>query len=115
MAQGTWDRVDAYFEDVLGLADESLSAALAATAAAGMPAIAVSPAQGKLLHLLARTLGARRILEVGTLGGYSAIWLARALPEGGRLVSLEIDPRHAQVARANLERAGLGPKAEVRV
>ena len=115
MAQGTWDRVDAYFEDVLRLTDESLAAALAATAAAGMPAIAVSPAQGKLLHLLARTLGARRILEVGTLGGYSAIWLARALPEGGRLVTLEIDPRHAEVARANLERAGLASKAEVRV
>ena len=115
MAQGPWDRVDAYFEDVLGLADEPLSAALAATAAAGMPAIAVSPAQGKLLHLLARTLGARRILEVGTLGGYSAIWLARALPEGGRLVTLEIDSRHAEVARANLERAGLGAKVEVRV
>src|SRR5512147_1374751 len=108
----TWDLVDAYFEDVLGLADESLAAALAATAAAGMPAIAVSPAQGKLLHLLARCVGAHRILEVGTLGGYSAIWLARALPEGGRLVTLELDPRHAEVARANLARAGLASKAE---
>ena len=88
---------------------------LEANAGAGLPAIDVSPAQGKFLYLLAKSSGAERILEVGTLGGYSTIWLARALPAGGRVVTLEIDPHHAEVARGNLERAGVGERVEVRV
>jgi predicted O-methyltransferase YrrM len=92
-----------------------LEAALAASAAAGLPAINVSPVQGKLLHLLARAIGARNVLEIGTLGGYSTIWLARALPDGGRLISLEADARHAEVARANIARAGLQAEVEVRL
>jgi predicted O-methyltransferase YrrM len=107
--------VDAFFEERLGLVDPALEAALAANEAAGLPAIDVSPAQGKLLHLFARMVGARRILEIGTLGGYSTIWLARALPEGGRLVTLEAEPRHAEVARSNLERAGLGALVDLRL
>ena len=95
--------------------DPILEAALAAGLAAGMPQIQVSPTQGKFLHLLARIQGARRILEVGTLAGYSTIWLGRALPPDGRLVSLELNPRHAEVARANLRRAGLDTIAEVLV
>lgn len=110
-----WRDVDAYFADRLFVADEALAAALAANARAGLPAIDVSPAQGKLLHLLAQLMGAQRILEVGTLGGYSTIWLARALPADGSLVTLEIDPRHAEVARRNLERAGVGDRVDVRV
>ena len=96
-------------------ADPALEAALAASAAAGLPAINVSPVQGKLLHLLARAIGARNVLEIGTLGGYSTIWLARALPDGGRLISLEADAKHAEVARANIARAGLEDKVEVRL
>ena len=107
--------VDAYIVDRLLPADAALDAALAANAAAGLPPIDISAPQGKLLHLLARLAGAARILEVGTLGGYSTIWLARALPVGGRLVTCEIDPHHAAVARANLERAGVGDRVEVRV
>ena len=95
--------------------DPILDDVLAANAAAGLPAHDVSPSQGKLLHLLARIAGARRILEVGTLGGYSTIWLARALPPGGRLITLEIDPKHAAVARENLARAGFANIARVRV
>ncbi|MEW2556646.1 O-methyltransferase [Streptomyces zhihengii] len=112
--QDRWNAVDQYVTELLVPADEALDAALAASAAAGLPPIAVAPNQGKFLHLLARVAGARRILEIGTLGGYSAIWLARALPENGRLISLEFDPAHADVARANLEHAGLGAVAEVR-
>jgi predicted O-methyltransferase YrrM len=111
----TWTAVDDYFNAAFIPADESLDAALADTAAGGLPPIAVSAAQGKLLHLLARTANARRILEIGTLGGYSTIWMARALPADGRLISLELDPHHAEVARANIERAGLTSKVEVRV
>nr|WP_281502930.1 O-methyltransferase [Ancylobacter crimeensis] len=96
-------------------ADPLLESALAATEAAGIRAINVAPNQGKLLMLLARMRGARRILEIGTLGGYSTIWLARALPDEGRLVTLELDPRHAEVARANLEAAGVDGKVEIRV
>ncbi|WP_405358734.1 O-methyltransferase [Kitasatospora sp. NBC_00085] len=114
-AQQTWDAVDAYFSEKLVGRDPVLEAAVAAADAAGLPRIAVAPNQGKLLHLLALTQGARRILEVGTLGGYSAIWLARALPADGRLITLEISPAHAEVARANLARAGLQQVAEVRV
>jgi predicted O-methyltransferase YrrM len=92
-----------------------LEAALEASAAAGLPSINVSPVQGKFLHLLVLATGARRILEIGTLGGYSTLWLARALPVGGRLVSLELQPRHAEVARANLDRAGVSERVEIRV
>jgi predicted O-methyltransferase YrrM len=107
--------VDAYINAQLVGDDAVLDAALARAADAGMPAIEVSPNQGKLLHLLARLCGARRILELGTLAGYSTIWLARALPAGGRLISLEAEARYAAVARANLAHAGLDDRAEVRV
>ena len=115
MGQADWSAVDDYIAGHLLGDDSVLEAALASNAAAGLPAIDVSPAQGKMLHLFARGMGARRILEVGTLGGYSTIWLARALPEGGRLVTLELDPHHAATARANLAHAGLADKVEVRV
>jgi len=113
--EADWKRVDAYIVDRLVPADAALDAALAANAAAGLPAIDVAPNQGKLLHILARLVGARRILEIGTLGGYSTIWMARALPDGGRLVTLEADPGHAEVARANLARAGLAESVELLV
>ncbi|MEV6420702.1 O-methyltransferase [Streptomyces sp. NPDC051662] len=114
MSQEQWNAVDRYFTDQLAPGDEALSAALAASDAAGLPAIGVAPNQGKLLQLLARIQGARTVLEIGTLGGYSTIWLARALPEDGKLISLEYDPRHAEVARANLVHAGLDKITEVR-
>jgi predicted O-methyltransferase YrrM len=114
VSESLWTAVDAYFNDSLRANDAALDHALAASRSEGLPAIAVAPNQGKLLNLLARSIGARRILEVGTLGGYSTIWLARALPDGGRLVSLEIDPHHAEVARKNLAFAGLDEVAEVR-
>lgn len=107
--------VDAWIADRLIGGDPALDKALARNAAEGLPAIDVSAAQGKLLHVLARSIGAWRILEVGTLGGYSTIWLARALPDHGVLVTLEIDPHHAEVARANLDAAGIGDKVEIRV
>ncbi len=110
-----WEQVDAYLVEQLIPPDPALGAALAANAAAGLPSIDVSPAQGKLLHILARMIGARRILEVGTLGGYSTIWLARALPPDGRLVTLEFAPAHAEVARSNIARAGLADRVEIRV
>ncbi|WP_405781146.1 O-methyltransferase [Streptomyces sp. NBC_00859] len=112
--QDQWTEVDRYFTDHLAPADDALDAALASSDAAGLLPINVAPNQGKLLHLLARIQGARTILEFGTLGGYSTIWLARALPSDGRLVSLEADPAAADVARANLARAGLDAIAEVR-
>lgn len=111
----TWTAVDALFEANLLPSDPALEAALDASAAAGLPPHAVSPTQGRLLHLLARMIGARRVLEIGTLGGYSTIWLARALPADGRLVTLEISAAHAAVARENLTRAGVGDRVEVRV
>ncbi|MFF7139771.1 MULTISPECIES: O-methyltransferase [Streptomyces] len=114
-AQEAWDDVDAYFTTLLAPDDEVLTEALRDSDAAGLPQIAVSPNQGKLLHLLARIQGARRVLEIGTLGGYSTIWLARALPEDGRLITLEYSAVHAEVARRNLDRAGLGEIAQVRV
>lgn len=110
-----WEAVDAYLESALVEEDAALSAARHAIREAGLPPISVSPLQGKFLHLLARLAGATNILEIGTLGAYSTIWLARALPAGGKLVTLELEPRHALVARANLERAGLGSTVEVRV
>ena len=115
MSQEQWTAVDHYFTDLLLPSDTALDAALAASEAAGLPAISVSPPMGKLLHLLARVQGARHILEIGTLGGYSTIWLARALPAGGRLVTLESDPKHADVARANFARAGLAEVIELRL
>ncbi|MEU8790379.1 O-methyltransferase [Streptomyces sp. NPDC048643] len=110
-----WIDVDDHFTTLLAPADETLTAALRDSDAAGLPPINVAPNQGKLLRLLAEIQGARRILEIGTLGGYSTIWLGRALPADGRLVTLEYDPRHAEVARGNLARAGLAELAEVRV
>ncbi|MGY1522854.1 O-methyltransferase [Streptomyces sp. MN3] len=112
-----WNAVDDYFTGrLLGDdPDEALTAALRASDAAGLPPIAVSPLQGKLLHLLARIQGARRVLEIGTLGGYSTIWLGRALPADGQLITLEYDPRHAEVAVRNIARAGLAERVEVRV
>ncbi len=104
MSQEQWTAVDHYITDLLVPPDPALDAALQASAAAGLPPINVSPNQGKLLLLLAQLQGARAILEIGTLGGYSTIWLARALPAGGRLVTLEADPKHADVARANIAR-----------
>ncbi|MDE3204253.1 MAG: O-methyltransferase [Acidobacteriota bacterium] len=110
-----WSTVDGYVAERLIGTDPDLEAALEDSARAGLPAIAVSAPQGKLLHLIARSISARRVLEVGTLGGYSTIWLARALPDDGTLVTLEIEPRHAEVARANLDRAGVGRLVEIRV
>lgn len=107
MGQDQWTAVDAWVAELLVPSDPALDAALAASDAAGLPQHAVSPSQAKLLHLLARLREARAILEIGTLGAYSTIWLARALPPGGRLVTLEAAPAHAAVARANLDRAGL--------
>lgn len=115
MSDTVWQAVDRYLEDRLVGEDEALSEALRQSAAAGLPAIAVSAAHGKLLNLLATSIGAKRILEVGTLGGYSAIWMARALPADGKLVTLEIDSRNAEVARANIAHAGLGDRVEIRV
>ncbi len=110
-----WRAVEDYFSDLLVRPDAALTAAIERSEAAGLPAISVSPSQGKLLHLLARAIGASRILEVGTLGGYSAIWLARALPDDGYLLTLEADPAHAEVARANLAGVGVADLVEVRI
>lgn len=112
---GTWQAVDAFIGAHLLPPDPGLDAALADAESAGLPAIAVSPPQGALLDILARAVGARSAVEIGTLGGYSAIWLGRALGPGGRLVSLEREARHAEVARANLARSGLTDVVEVRV
>jgi len=115
MSENTWSAVDAYFTGELNLADPVLDAAVRTSVAAGLPSIQVSAAQGKLLHLVALAQGARRILEIGTLGGYSAIWLARALPADGRLVTLELDPHHAEVARRNFGEAGIAERIELHV
>jgi predicted O-methyltransferase YrrM len=115
MSDPRWTQVDDYVAGKLLKPDPALDAALAANQAGGLPAIDVSAVQGKFLHLLALATGARRILEVGTLGGYSTIWLARALGEGGRVVTLELDPHHAEVARANVDRAGIGDRVDIRV
>ena len=115
MNQEQWTAVDRYVAEKLIPADPVLEAALQASTDAGLPAISVSAPQGKLLHLLARIHRAKTILEIGTLGGYSTIWLARALPAGGKVVTLELDPKHAEVARANFARASLAGVIELRV
>jgi predicted O-methyltransferase YrrM len=111
----TWADVDDFFTQHLHLPDAALDAAMETSIAEGLPPISVTPPQGKLLHLLARMCGARRILEIGTLGAYSTIWMARALPRGGSLITLEIDEHHADVARRNLARAGLADRVEIRL
>lgn len=115
MTTELWTSVDHYFAGKILHGDEALEQALVANTAAGLPAIDVSPLQGKLLHLLVRMNRARRVLEVGTLGGYSAIWLASALPGDGQLVTLELEPHHAEVARLNVARAGLAARVDIRV
>ncbi|ARV57361.1 methyltransferase [Nostocales cyanobacterium HT-58-2] len=115
MTQELWTAVDRYITDLFVPPDPVLDAALQTSATSGLPPHNVSPNQGKLLLLLAKIQGARTILEIGTLGGYSTIWLARALPTDGRLITLEADPKHAEVARANIARAGLTDKVELRL
>lgn len=115
MSRKTWTAVDDYIVESLLEADPVLDAALKANSERGLPAIDVSPAQGKLLNLLVRMSGAKRILEIGTLGGYSTIWLARALPPGGKVVTLELEQHHADVARSNLKIAGLSELVDLRV
>lgn len=115
VTQELWSRVDSYITDLFARPDDALTAALLASEAAGLPTINVSPPQGKLLQVLAIAVGARAILEIGTLGGYSTIWLARALPPNGRLVTLEADQKHAEIARANIARAGLSDRVELRL
>ena len=113
MSEAQWTSVDEYLTDLIVQPEPALGAALMASAGAGLPSIAVSAPQGKLLMLLAKMLAARNILEIGTLGGYSTIWMARALPAGGRLITLENDAKHATVARRNLDHAGLGGAVEL--
>jgi predicted O-methyltransferase YrrM len=115
MLRERWDRVDDYLAEALVPSDPVLEAAIQEGIRAGLPQIQVSPVQARMLHLLTRLIGARRILEIGTLAGYSAIWLARGMAPGGRLITLEANPRHAEVARSNLRRAGLDGTVEVRV
>jgi predicted O-methyltransferase YrrM len=115
VSEEQWSAVDAFIEDQLLPSDRELQAVLEGSSKAGLPTIQVSPPQGKLLNLLARALGARSILELGTLGGYSTLWMARALAPGGRLVTLEADPAHAEVACANLASAGVADRVEIRL
>ena len=110
-----WASVDRYFGDLLAPTDEKLESVVKANRKARLPAIDVSPLQGKFLHVLIQMTQAKRVLEIGTLGGYSTIWMARALPKGGRIISLEFSPRHAEVARANLHCAGLLSRVDIRV
>jgi predicted O-methyltransferase YrrM len=115
MSQDVWTAVDEYINRTLVSADGALENAVTASADAGLPAIQVSPSQGKLLHLFAKSINAKNVLEIGTLGGYSTIWMARALPAGGRVITLEASEKHANVARANFERAGVADRIEVRL
>jgi predicted O-methyltransferase YrrM len=114
-AQKVWAKVDRYFGDRLVRSDPAFDAALAANRKADLPAIDVTSLQGRFLELLVRISGARRVLEIGTLGGYSTLWLARALPQDGQVVTLELEPRHAEIARANLQNAGLWDRVDLRV
>ncbi|HEY1804119.1 MAG TPA: O-methyltransferase [Terracidiphilus sp.] len=114
-SQSLWTSVDRYLGDLLAPSDEKLKAAVKANRKARLPVIDVTPLQGKFLHVLIQMAQAKRVLEIGTLGGYSTIWMARALPKGGRIVSLEFSPRHAEVARANLHAAGLLSRVDIRV
>jgi predicted O-methyltransferase YrrM len=111
----TWNSVDDYFESQLGLSDDVLDAALSDSNKAGLPAINVTPAQGKFLALIVRAMRARRVLEIGTLGGYSTIWMARELPDDGELITLEISPKNADVAQGNLDRAGISGRTRILV
>src|SRR5580658_8031711 len=113
MSDKAWSAVDTYYGDLFGASDAVMAQVLAASDAGGLPDIQVSPLQGRMLMLLAQAMGARRILEIGTLGGYSTIWLARGLPADGKLVTLEFAQRHAQVARANIAMAGFAERVEV--
>jgi predicted O-methyltransferase YrrM len=115
MTEALWTAIDHYIDGLLVPADAALNAAIETSNAAGLPPINVTPGQGKLLYLLARIQGARKILEIGTLGGYSTIWLARALPDGGRLITIEAEPRHADIAGKNILRAGLDRLVDLRV
>jgi predicted O-methyltransferase YrrM len=115
MTEEIWSNVDRYITDSLVHSDAALEATLSSSDAAGLPSINVAPNHGKLLHMLALMVGAKRILEIGTLGGYSTIWMARALPEDGRLVTLEADPKHAALARRNIDAAGVGPIVEIQL
>ena len=115
MSQDIWSAVDNYIDGQLALNDAALDASIIANASGGLPAIDITASQGKLLQMIARLAGARRILEIGTLGGYSTIWLARALPADGKLITLEYDPTHAAVAKSNIERAGLSKIVDVRI
>jgi predicted O-methyltransferase YrrM len=115
VADSSWSPVDAYLEGLFVAGDPALEQVLRESARAGLPAIQVSPLQGRMLEILARVRGAKQILEVGALGGYSTLCLARALPSDGRLVSLELEPRHAELARSSLQRAGFSDRTEVRV
>ena len=114
MSQDIWNAVDSFIVDTVVGHDPLLEGVLESANAAGLPAISVSPAQGKLLYLLARLQGSRNILEVGTLAGYSTIWLARAMPRYGRLITLELEPSHVTVARENIARAGFGDVVDIR-
>ena len=115
MTNRSWDAVDRYFGELLLPSDQALGSAVAESRKADLPDIAVAPNQGALVNLLARAMGARRILEIGTLGGYSTIWLGRSLPHDGKLITLEIDPEHAAVATRNIAKAGLSGVVEVRI
>lgn len=115
MADPQWTVVDSYLTELLVRPDQGLDGALDTIAAEGLPSISVAPTQGKLLYMLARMIGARSVLEVGTLGAYSTIWLARALPAGGRVITLETEPKHADVAQRNLARAGLSSMVDLRL
>ena len=115
MTQELWAKVDDYINEITIRSDAALEATSAAATAAQLPPISVTPAHGKLLHLIARVQGAKRILEIGTLAGYSTIWLGRALPPGGRIITLEAKPMHADIARGNIESAGLTDRVEIRL
>ena len=114
-AKDTWSEVDRYFSEALIKPSRALDSAIRANHKAGLPAIDVTPLQGRFLEVLIRATGARRVLEIGTLGGYSTIWLARAIPDNGLVVTLEVEPKHASIAQKNIERAGLSRRVDLRI